>query len=235
MAEQSATVAGRGTDDFVGWRHPVAHFKAKLRRSSSVANNMSTAPGVSRLRTRRSLKERLRAVKWRATPACMSVLYIEGHGYALPNAREAPGAGRLSTTTESRIQIDKLDNQTWGIWSRKFKALLLSKRLGGVIDGTDEDKDNSSQVLGLIQLHLSDAYLSMADDVATAKALWDKLEATFTAQNNARRLMLRQELNSLKKAPTESIAEFVARAKELATNLEAVGHKPEDSEVSLSV
>ena len=57
-------------------------------------------------------------------------------------------------TTESRIQIDKLDNQNWGIWRRKFKALLLSKRLGGVIDGTDEDKDNSSQVLGLIQLHL---------------------------------------------------------------------------------
>ncbi len=137
--------------------------------------------------------------------------------------------------TESRIQIEKLDNQNWGIWRRKFKALLLSKRLDGVIDGTDEDKDNSSQVLGLIQLHLSDAYLSMADDVATAKALWDKLEATFTAQNNARRLLLRQELNSLKKAPTESIAEFVARAKELATNLEAVGHKPEDSEVSLSL
>ena len=137
--------------------------------------------------------------------------------------------------TESRVLIDKLDNHNWGIWRRKFRALLLSKRLGGVIDGTDEDKDNSSQVLGLIQLHLSDAYHSMADDVATAKALWDKLEATFTAQNNARRLLLRQELNSLKKAPTESIAEFAARAKELATNLEAVGHKPEDSEVSLSL
>ncbi len=75
----------------------------------------------------------------------------------------------------------------------------------------------------------------MADDVATAKALWDQLEAIFTAQNNARRLLLRQELNRLKKAPTESIAELVARAKELATNLEAVGHKPEDPEVSLSL
>ncbi len=138
-------------------------------------------------------------------------------------------------TTESRVLIDKLDNQNWGIWRRKLKALFLSKRLAGVIDGTDEDKDNSSQVLGLIQLHLSDAYLSMADDVATGKALWDKLEATFTAQNNARRLLLRQELNSLRKAPTESISEYVARAKELATTLEAVGHKPDPSEVTLSV
>ena len=65
--------------------------------------------------------------------------------------------------------------------------------------------------------------------------LWDKLEATFTAQNNARRLLLRQELNSLRKAPTESISEYVARAKELATNLEAVRHKPAPSEVTLSV
>jgi len=104
-----------------------------------------------------------------------------------------------------------------------------------VIDGTDEDKYNSSQVFGIIQLHLSDAYLSMADDVATGKALWDKLEATFTAQNNARRLLLRQELNSLRKGPTEPISEYVARAKELATNLEAVGHKPDPSEVTLSV
>ena len=94
-------------------------------------------------------------------------------------------------TTESRVLIDKLDNQNWGIWRRKLKALFLSKRLAGVIDGTDEDKDNSSQVLGIIQLHLSDAYLSMADDVATGKASWDNLEATFAAQNNARRLLLR--------------------------------------------
>ncbi len=137
--------------------------------------------------------------------------------------------------TESRVLIGKLDNQNWGIWRRKLKALFLSKRLAGVIDGTDEDKDNSSQVLGLIQLHLSDAYLSMADDVATGKALWDKLEATFTAQNNARRLLLRHELNSLRKAPTESISEYIARAKELATNLEAVGQKPDPSEVTLSV
>ncbi|KAL0039692.1 hypothetical protein WJX77_005284 [Trebouxia sp. C0004] len=42
---------------------------------------------------------------------------------------------------ESRVLIDKLDNQNWGIWRRKLKALFLSKRLAGVIDGTDEDKD----------------------------------------------------------------------------------------------
>ena len=138
-------------------------------------------------------------------------------------------------TTESRIQIDKLDSTNWHLWRRRFNALLLSRELAGVIDGSDEDKAHSNQVMGLIQLYLSDAYLSMADGVATAKGLWDKLESTFTAQNNAKKLQLRQELNGLKKKPTESVPEYVARAKELATNLEAVGHKPEASEVTLSV
>ena len=138
-------------------------------------------------------------------------------------------------TTESRIQIEKLDTHNWGIWRRRFKALLLSKRLVGVIDGSDEDKEKSNEVMGLIQLHLSDAYLSVADDIATAKGLWDKLEETFTAQNTARRLLLRQELNNLKKGPTEPIAEYITRAKELATNLQSVGHRPEDSDITLSV
>jgi len=70
-------------------------------------------------------------------------------------------------------------------------TLLLaqfSRRLGGVIDGTNGDNGSSSQLFGLISaMH----YLSIADDVATARGLWDKLEATFTAQNNARRLLLR--------------------------------------------
>ena len=138
-------------------------------------------------------------------------------------------------TTESRVQIDKLDTHNWGIWRRRFKALLLSQRLIGVIDGTDKNKNNSEQVLGLIQLFLSDSYLALADEVDTAKGLWDKLEATFTAQNTARRLSLRQELNNLKMGHREPIAEYVTRARELATSLEAVGHKPEDSEVTLSV
>ena len=47
--------------------------------------------------------------------------------------------------------------------------------------------------------------------------------------------MLRQELNSLKLQPTEPIFKFIARAKSIATDVVGVGHKPEDSEVTLQV
>ena len=47
--------------------------------------------------------------------------------------------------------------------------------------------------------------------------------------------VLRQQLNTLRKEPTETIPQYVARAKTIASELEAVGHKPEASEVALPV
>ena len=76
-----------------------------------------------------------------------------------------------------------------------------------------------------MQLYLSDYHLSMADDIVTAKGLWDKLHNTFKATSNARRHTLRQQLNRLKKEPSEQMTQYFARAKELASNLDAIGHK----------
>ena len=72
QAEQTATVAGRGTDDFPGWRKPVAHLRAK-RRTSSTVQNPGTMSDVSRSGTRRTVRDRLQSVRQRATPACFSV------------------------------------------------------------------------------------------------------------------------------------------------------------------
>lgn len=142
----------------------------------------------------------------------------------------------MATDSVSTVRIEKLDTDNYGIWRQKMKALLLSKELWSVIDGDDsEDKKKSNQVMGLLLLHVSDFHLGLADEVATAKGLWDKLESTFKAKFMARRLLLRQQLNSLRKESTESITEYVARAKSIASELEAVGHKPEASELALPV
>ncbi|DBB02950.1 TPA: hypothetical protein ACH3X1_013546 [Trebouxia sp. C0004] len=116
---------------------------------------------------------------------------------------------------------------------KRITALLLSKALWDVVRGEEDDKAKSEQALGLVQLYVSDYYLSTADGIKTAKGLWDKLENTFKATSNARRLTLRQELNNLKKEPSEQMTQYIARAKELASNLDAIGHKVEDSEVAL--
>ena len=137
--------------------------------------------------------------------------------------------------TESRVHIDKLETDNHGTWYRRVRALLQSKGLWGVIGGDDEEKDKSLKAKGLIELYLGDFYLPMTDDFATAKGLWEHLEGIFKVQNNARRLVLRQQLNNLKLQPSEPMSKFVARAKSIATDLAGVGHKPEDSELTLQV
>ena len=137
--------------------------------------------------------------------------------------------------TESRVHIDKLETDNHGTWHRRVRALLQSKGLWGVIGGDDEDKDRSLKAKGLIELYLGDFYLPMTDDFATAKGLWEHLEGIFKVQNNARRLVLRQQMNNLKIQPSEPMSKFIARAKSIATDLAGVGHKPEDSELTLQV
>ncbi|DBA74275.1 TPA: hypothetical protein ACH3X1_011056 [Trebouxia sp. C0004] len=73
QVRQPAAFNGRSTDDFPGWRQPVAHLRAKLRRTTSVTQTTSTMSDVARSRNRRSVRDRIRAVRLRATPACLSV------------------------------------------------------------------------------------------------------------------------------------------------------------------
>ena len=81
--------------------------------------------------------------------------------------------------------------------------------------------------MGPIELHLGKYLAPMADGCTTAQELWAKLEATFQAQNTARRLQLRRQLNNLKMENVEPVTQYTARAKNLAGDLEGVGHEPE--------
>ena len=92
--------------------------------------------------------------------------------------------------TESHIVIEKLDTDNYGIWRQRIQVLLLSKELWDATDSDDADnKKKSNEAMGLILLHVSDFHLGLADGVATAKGLWEKLETTFKAKYNARRLL----------------------------------------------
>ena len=142
------------------------------------------------------------------------------------------------------IHFDKLDTNNWGEWKRRMRGLLKSKECWSVInkvkdeeEGSDKTKDSGKDdlAMGLMELHLGSWYLPMVDDWTTAKELWDKLEKMFQAQNNARRLVLRQQLNNLKLEKGEPVAKYIARAKSIASDLEGVGHKPEISELTLPV
>jgi len=66
----------------------------------------------------------------------------------------------------------------------------------------------------------------------SAKEAWDALEEMCTAQNNARRLQLGQELGKLKPTPGESLTAYLGRTKKLQTAIIAAGH-PIDNKTAI--
>ena len=130
--------------------------------------------------------------------------------------------------TEGRVTIGQLGDDNYGVWSKRMQALLESKNLWGIIEDGEDDKDKSRQVKGILTLYLDDYHLQMADETVTAKGLWDKLKETFKASTTARRLLLRPQLNNLRKGHKESITQYIARAKSIASNLESIDQKTED-------
>ena len=136
---------------------------------------------------------------------------------------------------EHRVTIGQLGTDNYQVWSRRMQALLQSKKLWSVIKGDEDDADKSEQVKGILVLYLDDYHLQMADDALTAKELWEKLEATFKAGTNARRLLLRQQLNSLRKEHKEPITQYISRAKGIASNLKSIGQTTEDKDLVLPI
>jgi len=61
------------------------------------------------------------------------------------------------------------------------------------------------------------------------------LEGTYKAKSKARRLQLKQELNSIKLGHDEPVTKYVARAKAIRNELLAAGHDIKDEEVVWSV
>jgi hypothetical protein len=76
----------------------------------------------------------------------------------------------------------------------------------------------------LIMNYVADAQLATVREATSARAAWLALEAICQPKTAARRLQLKMELNSIRKAPTESINDYVARASLLQSQLVAAGN-----------
>jgi hypothetical protein len=96
--------------------------------------------------------------------------------------------------------IKHLDTDNCGTWSFRMKNYLISKGLGGCIDGaaTTAGSDKDQKALLQIALHVKDHHIATISQCATAKAAWDARKAVHQAKNMARRQQLRRDVNLLK-------------------------------------
>ena len=136
------------------------------------------------------------------------------------------------------VQIEPLDVNNYPEWMAQTKYALIGKDLWDIVEnGGDsaEDKKKDLKAKAFIGLRVKKHHLNTVEQAATAKGLWDTFTATYKAKNNARKISLRKELNTLSKEPSEPITKYVARAKTIYSDLVATGTQMPESEVALLI
>lgn len=133
---------------------------------------------------------------------------------------------------------EPLDINNYATWRIRMEALFSELDLTPVIlaaPTTDASMVQSRKAIALMIKNVKDHHLSIINGAANAKAAWDALASTYAARSNARRLQLRQELSMLKKEPAEPLSKYVARARQLQSDLVAAGHVISTTELVWSV
>ena len=157
-------------------------------------------------------------------------------------ARSAGAANRrhMSSKSESTYVLELLDTDNYKTWSTRMRLALIKSTVWHVVkDGFKSDdpqavKDND-KAYAMIGLHVKDFHLNTVAATESAKELWDTFGVHFMSKNNAKKLMLRRDLTSLKKQADEPLTKYVARGKSIWSDLVATGYECRESEVTLSV
>ena len=147
--------------------------------------------------------------------------------------------------TSDGVRIEKLGITNWPVWKRQMSFLLKSKKLFSAVkpDATGSETrasskgktENSDEAQGIIGLHVENYLLRDIEEAESAQAAWDLLEKKFEAKDTSSLLLLRQQLTTLRKEPTEAISVYLARARDLQASLTTAGSNVQEAEVVLSV
>lgn len=144
-----------------------------------------------------------------------------------------------------KFSFEPLDEHNFPSWSVRIHALLVNKGLGHALqappgaapaEGAPEvTAADSEKALAVMLLSVKDHHLQAIQVCGNAYAAWRMLQTTYRGASETRVLMLRRQLISLKKAPTESLTLYFARAEALAADLAAAGNSISGSELAYAV
>jgi hypothetical protein len=135
--------------------------------------------------------------------------------------------------TETKPMVEPLDVDNYTTWSIRMRALLRSKGLWTTVMADSPEAGNDLKALAQIILHVKDFYLMTVGACTTAKEAWTKLKTTYEAKTNARKLLLRRELTTLKMGTTEPLTLYAARAEDIQAQMTAAGDEVKDQEVAM--
>jgi len=140
------------------------------------------------------------------------------------------------------LESQKLDSTNFGTWSFKMMTILEVKDLIGVVSGKEtrpidpalvaawEAKDLKARAM--LKLNVKDSVVVHIKRCTTSAEIWATLTSTFASTNVPRIMMLRNRLNSLRKAPDQPIEEYLSKIKELNQALADIDQEVPDEELA---
>jgi hypothetical protein len=133
-----------------------------------------------------------------------------------------------------KVTIEALGVENYGTWAIWMKALLIHKKLWKGVEDLSANPDESQSALAYITLYVKDHLLGTVSACKTAKE-WDKLETMYKSKSNGRKLLLKRELDHLKKGPGESVSKYVLRGENLYADLVATKFKMKKEELAFQL
>lgn len=139
------------------------------------------------------------------------------------------------------VQVEPLDVDNYASWMPQMKYYLIGKDLWDIVENggnSDDDKKKDKKAIAAIGLRVKKHHLNTVEKAGTAKGLWETFQATYRAKSNANKIVLRKQLNTLKKLPLEPITKYVDRAKTIWSDLTATlcsGIEMPETEVTLLI
>jgi hypothetical protein len=147
-----------------------------------------------------------------------------------------------------KFGIEPLDVDNYASWSVRVEAALVNKGLGHAIQAPPtaatapgplpEDAvsaADSAKALAVMLLCVKDHHLQALKACGNAFNAWQYLATTYRGASEARVLQLRRQLTTLKKATTEPLTLYFARAETLAADLAAAGQTIASGELTYAV
>jgi len=133
---------------------------------------------------------------------------------------------------------ETLDLHNYATWRVRFLALCSEHVLERALfhePCTDEEVAMSNKVKNMMVRNVKNHVLPTITRVPNAMVAWRELEALYAANNTARRVQLRQELNRLRMAEGEALPKYIARARQLQDDLIGVGQMVSDSNLAYAL
>jgi hypothetical protein len=124
-------------------------------------------------------------------------------------------SGKNMASSGDEVVIEPLVVDNYNTWCIRMKLFFIHKKMCNVVVDSSATAEQSQGALALIGLHVKDHHLGKVTADKTAKKLWDDLETTYKSKSNARKMLLRREMNTLKSASGEPISMYVARAEDI--------------------